>query len=102
MVRESVSLKLGEKRRLRVLVENTTGLDCYVSSAKYTLMCGDEIESSGGCEIERVNVSTTILSALIYPKRSNTSYLFNVEYNIDEEVYLYSCIVRVCGRCSDV
>lgn len=102
MVRESVSLKLGERRRLRVLVENTTGLDCYISSAKYTLTCGDETESSGDCEIERVDTSTTILSALIFPQRSNASYLFNIEYDIGDETYLYSCIVRVCGRCSNV
>lgn len=102
MVQESVSLKLGERRRLRVLVENTTGFDCYVSSAHYVLLCGNEIESSGDCDIERVDKSTTVISVLIAPQRPSMSYKLNVEYNIGDETYIYSCLVRVCGRCNDV
>lgn len=102
MVPESVSLKLGEKRRLRVLVENTTGLDCYVSSARYALMCGNEVESSGDCDIERVDTSTTVISVLVAPQRPSMSYKLNIEYDIGDETYIYSCLVRVCGRCSHV
>lgn len=102
MVQESISLTLGEKRRLEILVENTSGLDCHVSSARYRLLCGDEIEASGECDIEPIDVSTTILGVLIAPQRPSVTYKLCVDYDIGEETYVYMCLVRVCGRCSCV
>lgn len=102
MVQESVSLKLGEKRRLRVLVENTNGLDCHISSATFKLVCGQEIEAAGECEIEVIDVATSVLGILVTPQRPKTTYQLVVEYVIGDETYIYTCQVRVCGRCSHV
>lgn len=98
MVLESVSLKPGEKRNLRVLVENTKGLDCFVSSAKYILRSGNEIESSGECTIQSIDTSASIISMLVSPQRVRATYDLDVEYLIDDETYVYTCQVRVCGR----
>lgn len=102
MAPESVSLILGERRRLEILVENTSGLDCHISSSRYRLMCGDEIEASGECGIEPIDVSTTILGVLVAPQRSDATYKLCVEYDIGDETYVYVCLIRVCGRCSCV
>lgn len=100
MIQESTSMKLGERRRIRVLVENTAGQDCSVTSAEYALMYGSEVESHGECDIEKVDNSTTIISVLIAPQKSGTSYLLNIKYEIGDEQYLYTCLIRVCGKCT--
>lgn len=102
MVTESVSFKLGERKDVQILVENTQGKDCYISEASYELCCGSEVEDSGSCTITSVNTYRSIISAMISPQRANATYEFRVTYVIGEEVYIYSCLIRVWGRCDDV
>lgn len=98
MVLESESFKLGERKTVRVLVENTKGNDCHISSANWELLCGDDAESSGECGIEVVDVSTSILSMLLQPQRSNFTYTLYVTYIIGDETYIYTCLIRVLRR----
>lgn len=95
MVLESESFRFGERKIVRILVENTKGKDCRISSANWELLCGDDVESSGECGIEVVDVSTSILSMLLQPQRSNFTYTLYVTYGIGDETYIYTCLVRV-------
>lgn len=96
MVQESITFHLGERRRVRVMVQNVHGRDCIVSSAQYILKCGKETEDSGKCEIEQATTSSVILSMLLAPKRANATYTLLVRYSIGEEEYIYTCLIRVC------
>lgn len=96
MVKESITFHLGERRKVRILVENIHSRDCIVSSAKYILKCGAETEDSGECTIEQVTNSSVMLSMLLSPQRANTTYTLLVRYSIGEEEYIYTCLIRVC------
>lgn len=96
MAIESVTFHLGERRKVRVLVQNVRGKDCIVSRAQYILKCGDEGEDSGDCDIEQMTPSSSILSMLISPQRANATYTLLLRYSIGEEEYIYTCLVRVC------
>lgn len=96
MVQESVTFHLGERRKVRILVQNTHCRDCIVSSAQYILKCGNETEDSGKCVIEQATNSSVILSMLLSPQRANATYTLLVRYSIGEEDYIYTCLIRVC------
>lgn len=96
MIQESVTFNLGERRKVRILIQNTHCRDCIVSSAQYILKCGNETEDSGKCTIEQVTTSSVMLSMLISPQRANATYKLVVQYSIGEEDYIYMCLVRVC------
>lgn len=98
MVLESESFKLGERKPVRVLVENTKGEDCYISAAEWELLCGDEAESSGSCGINMIDTSTSILSMVLEPQRANFTYTLYIKYIIGDETYIYTCLIRVFRR----
>lgn len=102
MFLESMSFRLGERKEVRVLVENTSGKDCYISSASYELCCGQEVEEIGECHILQLKPNKSILTAIISPQRANASYKYRITYAIGDEVYIYDCLIRVFGRCDDV
>lgn len=95
MFTESQTMLVGETKKIRVLIENTHDKGFEVSEAHWELKSGEEVESSGFCEIQELCHSKTILSALITPMRKNAVYSLEFNYTIDPEVLIYVCEIRV-------
>ena len=85
----------GEKKRIRIIVESISRTPFEITNAKYELIHGSEVESSGDCEITAVNDYSFSVSALISPMIKCTVYDLVFKYDIYPEKLIYSCKVRV-------
>lgn len=92
---ESTTFEVGERRYVSIAVSSTDKRFFEIQSAYFTLMCGDDVEAEGECEIEQLRSSSVKVSALIQPMRKNMTYRLVFKYTIDPEEYLYMCKVRV-------
>lgn len=92
---EKVDLKLGEKRLICISVRSCNRKAFEVVGAKYALRCGDVVEISGDCEIERRSDSETVLSAIIEPLRKNAIYKLEYKYQIPPEVLIHEIKIDV-------
>ena len=94
-MRETVRFELGEKKYVCISVYSTCGQAFDVTSAKYVLRKGQEIETSGDCKIEQRSDTETILSALIKPMAKNATYTLEYTYEIPPEILIHEIRVTV-------
>ena len=94
LMTEKAKFELGEKKYVCISVQSTNGQPFDVTSAKYILRNGDQIEKSGECEISKRKDKETILSALIQPMIKGATYTLEYTYEIPPEILKHE--VRVC------
>lgn len=94
LMTEKVRFELGEKKYVCISVRSTCKKPFDVTSAKYVLRNGDQIEKSGECEISKRDDRETILSALIQPMIKGATYTLEYTYEIPPEILKHE--VRVC------
>lgn len=93
---EYVDMRLGEKKKVSILVSATYGRTFEITNATFSLVCGNDEESTGDCDIEMLNESECIISALVEPLRKNAIYVLDFWYDIYPKQRLnYKCLVRV-------
>ena len=91
---DRVNFELGEKKYVCISVQSTNRKPFDVTTAKYILRNGDQIEKSGECEISKRDDQETILSALIQPMIKGATYTLEYTYEIPPEILKHE--VRVC------
>lgn len=91
----TVNMLLGEERNVTIAISSTCCKVFEVTSAKYTLKCGSEIEASGECSIKSLGDTKTQLTALVKPMRKNAVYLLEFNYSIHPETFIYQVRIRV-------
>lgn len=94
---ETTTVHVGERKRVRCLVEGLNGMPFEVTSASFELWHQDEEEAKGFCEIEPIDDSTCVISATIQPMIANTIYKLIIYYDIYPERLSWVCNVRVVG-----
>lgn len=87
--------ELGEKKYVCISVRSTNKKPFDVTSAKYNLRNGDQIEESGSCEIDKRNDQETVLSALIQPMIKGATYTLEYNYEIPPEILIHEVKVTV-------
>ena len=92
---DRATFELGEKKYVCIIVRSTNRKPFDVTSAKYSLRNGDQIEASGSCEIDKRNDQETVLSALIQPMIKGGSYTLEYTYEIPPEILKYEVKVKV-------
>lgn len=92
---EKAYFELGEKKYVCISVRSMNGKPFDVTSAKYILKNGDQIEKSGECEISKRNDKDTILSALIQPMIKGATYTLEYTYEISPEILKHEVRVIV-------
>lgn len=92
---EKAEFWLGEKKYVCISVRSTNKKPFDVTSAKYSLRNGDQIEASGSCEIDKRNDQETVLSALIQPMIKGATYTLEYNYEIPPEILKYEVKVTV-------
>ncbi len=92
---EKTNFELGEKKYVCISVRSTNRKPFDVTSAKYVLKAGDQIEKSGECEISKRSDQEIILSALIQPMIKGATYILEYTYEIPPEVLKYEVRVMV-------
>lgn len=92
---EKAEFWLGEKKYVCISVRSTNEKPFDVTSAKYSLRNGDQIEASGSCEIDKRNDQETVLSALIQPMIKDATYTLEYNYEIPPEILKYEVKVTV-------
>lgn len=91
---ETTTVHVGEKKRIRCIVESISQQPFEVISAGFELRHGDVVEESGSCEIAQVSPDTVVLSALVSPMIAKTTYQLVFTYDIYPERLMYFCNVR--------
>lgn len=91
---ESVNFKFGERKRVKIKIESICEAPFVITNAKYTLICGDEIEDSGICEIIQTCELSSVLSALVNPLKNKAIYTLRFDYNIDQEHLIHDVLIR--------
>ena len=92
---ETVNFELGEKKYVCICVRSADRHVFEVTSAKYVLKKGDEVEASGQCEIAQVSDSEVTLTALIQPMAKSATYVLEYTYEIPPEVLIHDIRVAV-------
>lgn len=92
---EKAEFWLGEKKYVCISVRSTNKKPFDVTSAKYSLRNGDQIEASGSCEIDKRNDQETVLSALIQPMIKGATYTLEYNYEIPPEILIHEVKVTV-------
>lgn len=92
---EKVNFELGEKKYVCISVRSTCKNPFDVTSAKYILRNGEQIEESGTCEIRPKSDTETVLSALIQPQIKGATYTLEFTYEIPPEILKYEARVKV-------
>lgn len=93
---QTVDFKLGEKKNVSISIINSMKNPFEVTNATYVLKSGNEVESSGACEIKQCkNEFSAMLSALIAPKRNKCTYILRFTYDIFPETFIYDVQVRI-------
>ena len=92
---EKVNFELGEKKYVCISVRSTNRKPFDVTTAKYILRNGDQIEKSGECEISKRDDQETILSALIQPMIKGATYTLEYTYEIPPEILKHEVWVYV-------
>lgn len=92
---DRATFELGEKKYVCISVKSTNKKPFDVTSAKYSLRNGDQIEASGSCEIDKRNDQETVLSALIQPMIKGATYTLEYNYEIPPEILKYEVKVTV-------
>lgn len=92
---ERVNFKFGEKKYVCIGVRSCGNRPFEVTKAKFELLCGEEVEASGECEISRRSEQEIVLSSLVEPLRKNATYRLHVTYNIPPEVLKHEVVVNV-------
>ena len=83
---DRVNFEFGEKKYVCISVRSTNRKPFDVTTAKYILRNGDQIEKSGECEISKRDDQETILSALIQPMIKGATYTLEYTYEIPPEI----------------
>lgn len=92
----TISMKVGETRSVRIAISSSCCEPFTVDSATWELMCGEEIDESGDCDIEfNTECTRHVLTALICPQRKNAMYVLRFRYTIYPENFIYEVNVRV-------
>lgn len=92
---ENANFKLGEKKYVCISVQSMNRKPFDVTSAKYVMRNGDQIEKSGECEISKRSDQETILSALIQPMIKGATYTLEYTYEIPPEILKHKVQVYV-------
>lgn len=92
---DRATFELGEKKYVCISVRSTNRKPFDVTSAKYSLRNGDQIEASGSCEIDKRNDQETVLSALIQPMIKGATYTLEYNYEIPPEILIHEVKVTV-------
>lgn len=92
---KSVSFDFGEKKKVLLDIRSTNNTPFEITNASWSLLCGDEEESHGDCEINYIRKYEYELSSLIQPMRPRCLYLLKVEYDILDEHFIEYVKVRV-------
>lgn len=92
---DRVNFEFGEKKYVCISVRSTNRKPFDVTTAKYILRNGDQIEKSGECEISKRDDQETILSALIQPMIKGATYTLEYTYEIPPEILKYEVRVYV-------
>ena len=92
---KSVSFDFGEKKKVLLDIRSVNNTPFEIASASWSLLCGDEEESHGDCEINYIRKYEHELSSLIQPMRPRCLYLLKVEYDILDEHFIEYVKVRV-------
>ena len=92
---DRATFELGEKKYVCIIVRSTNRKPFDVTSAKYSLRNGDQIEASGSCEIDKRNDQETVLSALIQPMIQGATYTLEYNYEIPPEILIHEVKVTV-------
>lgn len=86
MQEDRVNFRLGEKRNVVIRITGCNRQPFEVTSAKYVLGLGSKIEDSGECNIQQVEDSAVLLSAVIQPQAKNAIYTMEFTYEIPPEI----------------
>ena len=92
---DRATFELGAKKYVCIIVRSTNRTPFDVTSAKYSLRNGDQIEASGSCEIDKRNDQETVLSALIQPMIKGATYTLEYNYEIPPEILIHEVKVTV-------
>lgn len=92
---EKVAFEMGEKKYVCISVSSTNKKPFDVTTAKYNLRNGDQIEASGSCEIDKRSDQETVLSALIQPMIKGATYILEYNYEIPPEILIHEVRVQV-------
>ena len=92
---DRATFELGEKKYVCIIVRSTNRKPFDVTSAKYSLRNGDQIEASGSYEIDKRNDQETVLSALIQPMIKGATYTLEYNYEIPPEILIHEVKVTV-------
>lgn len=98
MTIETTTVYVGETKRVSCLVEGLNGAPFDISEASFELVHQDAVESEGACEVEALDDSSWVVSALVKPMIANTMYKLVIYYDIYPERLSWSCNVRAVRR----
>ena len=92
---KSVTYDIGEKKYVMLDVRSTNKTHFEITNPTWKLMCGDEEEASGTCEIEYTSEFNCRLKSMINPMRAKCLYMLKVDYDILDEHFIEWVKVRV-------
>lgn len=94
---EMMSMNFGESRTISISVSSIKRCVPFeVSNAKYELRTlNGDVESSGECNIQQINIDAFYISAFIKPLRKCCVYELEYIYDIHPETFRYTCKIRV-------
>lgn len=92
---EKVLFEMGEKKYVCISIKSTCDKAFDVTSGKYALRNGDQVENKGECEIKKKDDTETVLSALIQPLIKGAYYTLEYTYEIPPEILKHEIRVIV-------
>lgn len=92
---ESETFSCGEDRRVCIAVNSTDRHPFEITNATWSLMNGDDVETSGDCEVQAIRSDYTVLKAKIKPMIANNVYVLHFSYDINDEHLEQDVTIRV-------
>lgn len=86
--------RLGERKYVDIRVESCDERPFMIKNAKYVLKNGEQVETSGECQVQQENTSA-VISALIQPKIKDGRYTLEFTYEVPPEILMYNVLVNV-------
>lgn len=93
---ESTTFEFGETKKVCIKIQSTCDEPFEVTNAKWILKTKNgEEENTGECEVEFINATCSVVSALIRPMRNHANYILEYQYDIHPEHLIHQIGVRV-------
>lgn len=97
---ESRTIRFGDKVKVGIRVHSISNTPFEIKNASFKLLCGEEVETSGTCDIVENGFYDVDVFAMIKPLRANAIYYLEYRYDIADENLSYLCEIKVVrGDC---